>query len=142
MSGSDTIAALATPGGAGALAVVRISGPGALAIAGRVFRGRRSLSESAPGCVQRGRVEQDGGVLDEVLLTVFRAPRSYTGEDLVEISGHGGSVVAAAVLRAVLAAGAHPAPPGEFTRRAFLNGKMDLTQAEAVMDLIAARGEA
>ena len=142
MSGSDTIAALATPAGAGALAVVRISGPGALAIAGRVFRGRRSLSESAPGCVQRGRVEQDGGVLDEVLLTVFRAPRSYTGEDLVEISGHGGSVVAAAVLRAVLAAGAHPAPPGEFTRRAFLNGKMDLTQAEAVMDLIAARGEA
>ena len=142
MSGSDTIAALATPAGTGALAVVRISGPGALEIAGRVFRGRRPLPDCAPGSVQRGRIEQDGVVLDEVLLTVFRAPRSYTGEDLVEISGHGGSVVAASVLRAVLVAGANPAPPGEFTRRAFLNGKMDLTQAEAVMDLIAARGEA
>lgn len=142
MSGSETIAALATPAGVGALAVVRISGPEALEIAGRIFCGRRPLGDCAPGRVQRGRIEQDGMVLDEVLLTVFRAPRSYTGEDLVEISGHGGCVVAASVLRAVLAAGAHPAPPGEFTRRAFLNGKMDLTQAEAVMDLIAARGEA
>jgi len=142
MSGSDTIAALATPAGAGALAVARMSGPGSLAMAGRIFRGRRPLSECASGRVQRGHIEQDGIVLDEVLLTIFRAPRSYTGEDLVEISGHGGSVVAASVLRAVLAAGASPAPPGEFTRRAFLNGKLDLTQAEAVMDLIAARGEA
>ena len=83
MSGPDTIAALATPAGAGALAVVRISGPGALEIAGRVFRGRRSLLDCAPGSVQRGRIEQDGVVLDEVLLTVFRAPRSHTGEDFV-----------------------------------------------------------
>lgn len=142
MSGADTIAALATPAGAGALAVVRISGPGALEVAGRVFRGQRPLGDGQPGHVQRGHIEQDGVVLDQVLLTVFRTPRSYTGEDLVEISGHGGIVVAASVLRAVLAAGASPAPPGEFTRRAFLNGKLDLTQAEAVMDLIAARGEA
>jgi tRNA modification GTPase len=76
MSGTDTIAALATPAGAGALAVVRISGPGALEIAGRVSRGRRPLPDCAPGSVQRGRIEQDGVVLDEVLLTVFRAPRS------------------------------------------------------------------
>jgi tRNA modification GTPase len=81
-------------------------------------------------------------VLDEVLLTVFRAPRSYTGEDVVEISGHGGVVVAQSVLAAVFAAGARPAAPGELTQRSFLNGKMDLTQAEAVMDLINARGEA
>jgi tRNA modification GTPase len=81
-------------------------------------------------------------LVDEVLLTVFRAPRSYTGEDVVEISGHGGVVVAQTVLRVLLEGGARPAEPGEFTRRAFLNGKMDLTQAEAVMDLISARGEA
>ena len=142
MPGADTIAALATPFGAGAVALVRISGPQAVDIAGKVFRGRRPAEELPAGRVVQGRIERDGDVVDEVLLTVFRAPRSYTGEDVVEISGHGGTVVAQAVLRAVLEAGARPAEPGEFTRRAFLNGKMDLTQAEAVMDLISAKGEA
>jgi tRNA modification GTPase len=142
MRGADTIAALATPFGAGAVAMVRISGPQALEVAGRIFRGRRAVGELPAGRVVQGRIERDGVVADEVLLTVFRSPRSYTGEDVVEISGHGGVVVAQAVLRLVLEAGARPAEPGEFTRRAFLNGKMDLTQAEAVMDLIAARGEA
>ena len=142
MHGADTIAALATPFGAGAVAMVRISGPQAVEVADKIFRGRRPVGEGPAGRVVQGRIERDGVVIDEVLLTVFRSPRSYTGEDVVEISGHGGVVVAQAVLRAVLEAGARPAEPGEFTRRAFLNGKMDLTQAEAVMDLIAARGEA
>ena len=142
MQGVDTIAALATPCGAGAVALVRVSGPRAVEIADQVFRGRRSLRETAAGRAVRGRIERDGAVVDEVLLTIFRGPRSYTGEDVVEISGHGGVIVAQAVLRAVFEAGARPAEPGEFTRRAFVNGKMDLTQAEAVMDLITARGEA
>ena len=142
MHGDDTIAALATPFGAGAVALVRVSGPQAVEVAGKVFRGRRPVGELPAGRVVQGRIERGGAVVDEVLVTVFRAPRSYTGEDVVEISGHGGVVVAQAVLRSVLEAGARSAEPGEFTRRAFLNGKMDLTQAEAVMDLIVARGEA
>jgi len=142
MRGEDTIAALATPFGAGAVAVVRVSGPRALEVAGSVFRGRKSVCDLPVGRAARGRIERCGDTVDEVLLTVFRAPRSYTGEDVVEISGHGGAVVSRAVLQTVLAAGARAAEPGEFTRRAFLNGKMDLTQAEAVMDLITAKGEA
>ena len=142
MGGSDTIAALATPWGAGAVALIRISGPEAFTVVDKVFRGRRPLAEAQAGRVTRGKIEHGGRTIDEVLVTVFRAPKSYTGEDVVEISGHGGPVVADEVLRAVFAAGARPAEPGEFTRRAFLNGKMDLTQAEAVMDLISARGEA
>ncbi|MBJ7257896.1 MAG: tRNA uridine-5-carboxymethylaminomethyl(34) synthesis GTPase MnmE [Chthoniobacterales bacterium] len=142
MGGSDTIAALATPWGAGAVAMVRISGPEAVCVADKIFRGRHPLADARAGRVLRGSIERDGRVLDEVLVTVFRAPRSYTGEDVVEISGHGGAVVADGVLRAAFSSGARPAEPGEFTRRAFLNGKMDLTQAEAVMDLISARGEA
>jgi tRNA modification GTPase len=142
MGGGDTIAALATPWGAGAVAMIRISGPEAVAVADKVFRGRRPLAEVRAGRVVRGKIEQGGLVLDEVLVTVFRAPKSYTGDDVVEISGHGGAVVAHEVLCAVFVAGARPAEPGEFTRRAFLSGKMDLTQAEAVMDLISARGEA
>jgi len=142
MGGGDTIAAMATPWGAGAVAMVRVSGADALSVAERIFRGARAAESMAPGRVARGTIVRDGADVDEVLLTVFRAPRSYTGEDVVEISGHGGVVVANEVLQLVLAAGARPAEPGEFTRRAFLNGRMDLTQAEAVMDLIAARGEA
>lgn len=142
MGDGDTIAALATPWGAGAVAMIRLSGSAAVAVADKVFIGRRPLGEVRPGRALRGVIQRGGRVLDEVLVTVFRAPSSYTGEDVVEISGHGGVVVSDAVLRAVFAAGARPAEPGEFTRRAFLNGKMDLTQAEAVMDLISARGEA
>ncbi|MGA0111566.1 MAG: tRNA uridine-5-carboxymethylaminomethyl(34) synthesis GTPase MnmE [Chthoniobacterales bacterium] len=140
--GGETIAALATPWGAGALAVIRVSGPEALTVVDRVFRGRRPLVGMPPARVRRGAIEHEGRSIDDVLVTVFRAPKSYTGEDTVEISGHGGPVVARETLRALFSAGARPAEPGEFTRRAFLNGKMDLTQAEAVMDLIAARGAA
>jgi tRNA modification GTPase len=138
----DTMAALATPAGAGAVAMVRVSGPGALGVAGRIFRGRCPVGDLPSGRAAHGTVWRGDVLVDEVLLTVFRSPRSYTGEDVVEISGHGGVVVARAVLQSVLEAGARPAEPGEFTQRAFLNGKMDLTQAEAVMDLISARGEA
>ena len=135
----ETIAAIATPPGEGALAVIRISGPAALAVADAVFRGSKSPSATEERHVALGRIiDAQGEVIDEVLLTVFRNPRSYTGEDLVEISGHGGSLIASRVLAAALEAGARMARPGEFTERAFLNGKLDLTQAEAVMDLISA----
>lgn len=142
MGGADTIAALATPFGQGAISVLRISGPEAVAVADKVFRGSVKVVQAASGRVSHGRIVDGDSVVDDVLLTVFRAPRSYTGEDVVEISGHGGMVVARATMKAVLAAGARPAEPGEFTRRAFLNGKLDLTQAEAVMDLISARSDA
>jgi tRNA modification GTPase len=136
----ETIAAIATPPGEGALAVIRISGPGALAVADTVFRAAKSPSAMEERRVAFGRIiDARGEVIDEVLLTLFRNPRSYTGEDLVEISGHGGSLVASRVLAAVLESGARMARPGEFTERAFLNGKLDLTQAEAVMDLISAQ---
>ena len=136
----ETIAAIATPPGEGALAVIRISGATALAVAHTIFRGTRPLSEMEERKVFFGRiVSPEGEVIDEILLTIFRNPRSYTGEDLVEISGHGGSLVASRVLGVALTAGARMARPGEFTERAFLNGKLDLTQAEAVMDLISAQ---
>ena len=135
----ETITALATPPGEGALAVIRITGPTALTIADAVFRGAKSPSDLQERNVVFGRIiDAKGEVIDEVLLTVFKNPRSYTGEDLVEISGHGGSFVASRVLAVVLEAGARMARPGEFTERAFHNGKLDLTQAEAVMDLISA----
>ena len=119
--------------------MIRISGPQSLPIAEALFRGSKSPSAIGERNVTFGRIiDARGEVIDEVLLTVFRTPRSYTGEDLVEISGHGGSLVASRVLARTLEAGARMARPGEFTERAFLNGKLDLTQAEAVMDLISA----
>ncbi|MGA9115383.1 MAG: tRNA uridine-5-carboxymethylaminomethyl(34) synthesis GTPase MnmE [Bacteroidota bacterium] len=138
----DTIAAVATPAGNGALSIIRISGPASLSVADRVFRGTRPLSGAAGFTLHQGViVDPDGGVLDEVLVSVYRGPRSYTGEDSVEITCHGGMLVTRSVLEAVLASGARQAGPGEFTRRAFLGGRISLTQAEAVMDLISARGE-
>lgn len=131
----DTIAALSTPPGEGAIALVRISGPDARAVAGRVFRG----GAIAPRRAIFGRIIDADVVVDEVVLTWFAAPGSYTGEDVIEIGCHGGVVVSSRVLQTVLAAGARAAGPGEFTQRAFLNGRLDLTQAEAVMDLIRAQ---
>ena len=139
----DTIAALATPAGEGALAVIRISGPGAIAVADSVFRGGAPLARAGTHTVHHGFVVDGRGErLDEVLAAVFRAPRSYTGEESVELSCHGGIFVSSAVLGAVLGAGARQADPGEFTRRAFINGRMDLSRAEAVGALIAARSAA
>ena len=136
----DIIAALATPFGEGAIAVVRLSGAGVDELATRVLRARRPVAQWPDRVgVLATVVGRDGAEVDEVLATLFRAPASYTGETVLEISGHGGVLVAQRVLQTVLAAGARLAGPGEFTQRAFLNGKLDLTQAEAVMDLIQAR---
>ncbi|MCP4849738.1 MAG: tRNA uridine-5-carboxymethylaminomethyl(34) synthesis GTPase MnmE [Verrucomicrobiaceae bacterium] len=137
----ETIAAISTPPGQGAVSLLRMSGDGAVEIAEKVFRSSGNRVAELPQRLQvlGNVVDKDGEYIDRVLLTVFRAPASYTGEDTVEISSHGGVLVSAAVLAALVDAGARPAEPGEFTRRAFINGKMDLTQAEAVMDLIGAR---
>ncbi len=137
---AETIAAVATPFGEGAIAMLRLSGPKTLEIAGRVCRvSDRGLATLRSWRLHRARLlSPDGSVLDDVLVSVHRAPASYTGEDVVEITCHGGILVTRRALDALLAAGARAAEPGEFTQRAFLNGKMDLTQAEAVMDLISA----
>lgn len=142
----DTIAALSTAPGVGAIAVVRISGPGAFGVLERVLpEWAGQLADVAPPRVATlGRIcSPDGGdVIDHALVTRFPGPDSYTGEDLVEISSHGGVLVPALVLEACLVAGARPAEAGEFTRRAYLNGRLDLVQAEAVADLIHARSRA
>lgn len=138
---TETIAAISTPAGEGAIAVVRISGPEAIAVADRIFRGNDKPSVFAPRVQHLGEIIDDERVIDRAVVSVHRAPASYTGEEIVEISCHGGILVTAQVLEACLRAGARAARPGEFTERAFLNGKMDLTQAEAVMDLIRARSD-
>ncbi len=136
----DTIAAIATPIGEGALSVVRLSGPTALQLADKVFIGATPLAASRGYTAQHGWICDSRGVrVDEAVATVFRSPRSYTGEDSVEFSCHGGILVTHRVLEILLESGARQAGPGEFTRRAFLNGRIDLSQAEAVADLIAAR---
>ncbi len=135
----DTIAAISTPFGEGAIAVLRVSGPRAVEIGAAAFRGRKPIAEMPPRFQHLGTIFDGDKKLDDVLLTVFRAPHTYTGEDLVEIAGHGGVLVARRILEVLLQAGARSAEPGEFTQRAYLNGKMDLTQAEAVMDLISAQ---
>ena len=141
----DTIAAIATPLGEGGLAVVRISGAEALAVADKVFQpgGKNSLKPSAAltHTIHYGKIVRQGEIVDEVLLSVLRAPRTFTREDTVEISCHGGLLPAKLVLDTILGNGARLAEPGEFTRRAFLNGRLDLAQAEAVADLIHSRTE-
>ena len=141
----DTIAAIATPIGEGGLAVIRISGTRALAVADKIFSpvGKQSLKPSAAAShtIQFGHVVRDNKTIDEVLVAVMRAPRTFTREDVVEITCHGGILPAKLVLDAALANGARMAEPGEFTRRAFLNGRIDLAQAEAVVDLIHSRTE-
>ncbi|MBI5471530.1 MAG: tRNA uridine-5-carboxymethylaminomethyl(34) synthesis GTPase MnmE [Ignavibacteriae bacterium] len=138
----DTIAAIATPVGEGAIGMVRVSGADSIAVIGRAFRGGKNLSDVPSHTVHHGWIVDVGGrEIDEVLAAVFRSPHSYTGEDSVEVSCHGGMYVTQQVLSAILSAGARQAEPGEFTKRAFLNGKLDLSQAEAVADLIAAKSE-
>ncbi|HYR22382.1 MAG TPA: tRNA uridine-5-carboxymethylaminomethyl(34) synthesis GTPase MnmE [Chthoniobacterales bacterium] len=137
---AETIAAISTPAGEGAIALVRISGRNAIPIADKIFRGKEAPSKFASHVQHLGEVVSESrALIDQVMLSIHRAPASYTGEDLVEISCHGGTLVTAKVLEACLRTGARSARPGEFTERAFLNGKMDLTQAEAVIDLIRAR---
>jgi tRNA modification GTPase len=131
----DTIAAVSTPPGEGAVALIRISGPDATAMLRRIFQPKIPLPRRAT----HGQIVEDGVVVDQVLVTLFQNPASYTGEDMVEIGCHGGILLAAHILEIVFRQGARAAEPGEFTQRAFLNGKLDLTQAEAVMDLISAK---
>jgi tRNA modification GTPase len=139
MQQDDTICALSTPGGVGAIAVVRLSGPSALDIA-------RSSSDLSRNIVARTayfcKLRDAEGDIDEGLLTWFRAPASYTGEDVVEIGVHGSPYIAQRLLQALVSNGARIARPGEFTLRAFLNRKLDLSQAEAVADLIASQSAA
>lgn len=141
---ADTIAAVATPPGEGGLSVIRVSGPDALACAERVFKpsGTRPVRAFKSHTAHLGWVcGPDGEKIDQVVLTFFQNPGSYTGEDVVEISGHGGLKVTRKTLECFLRSGARMAEPGEFTKRAFLNGKIDLTQAEAVLDLIRAKSD-
>ncbi len=143
MTGSKTIAAIATPQASGGIGLVRISGDEALKVADKVFKASNGLllSQSEGYRAYHGKVWDKGMAVDEAVCLVFRAPHSYTGEDVAEISCHGGLFIVRRVLQTVLSAGAVPAQAGEFTRRAFCNGKIDLGQAEAVMSLILAQGE-
>lgn len=137
---TDTIAAPATPSGISALAVIRVSGKDAIAICDRCFT--KDISKAEPYTIHYGHITDDGTLVDEVLLSIFRAPRSYTGEDSVEISGHGSPYITRRILETLIKHGARIAEPGEFTLRAFLNQKLDLAQAEAVADMISANSEA
>jgi tRNA modification GTPase len=139
---NDVITAIATPIGDGGISVIRLSGPGAITIADRGFRGRTRLESAPSHTIHFGSfVDSTGRAVDEIVASVFRAPHSYTAEDVVEISCHGGLFVTRRILELTIAYGARPAEPGEFTRRAFLNGRIDLSQAEAVADLIRAKSE-
>ena len=137
----DTIAAISTGMTNSGIGIVRISGSGALKTADRIYKGKRKLSEVPGHTIHYGHIQDGDEVLDEVLVMVMRAPRTFTGEDTVEINCHGGTFVVRRVLETVLKNGARPAEPGEFTKRAFLNGKMDLSQSEAVMDLISSQSD-
>lgn len=138
----DTICAVSTPFGTGGIAVIRISGREAISIADKLFQGRQALATAASHTVHYGSIVRKGTTLDNVLCTVFRAPHSFTGEDTVEIACHGSIYIQQELLRWLTDAGARAAQKGEFTKRAFLNGRMDLAQAEAVADLIAAQTSA
>lgn len=136
----EPIAAIATPVGEGGISVIRVSGRDAIEKVSTIFRGKK-LADAASHTVHFGHIIKNDQKIDEVLTTVFRSPRSYTGEDTIEISCHGGVLVTQQVLETVLATGVRSAEPGEFTQRAFLNGKMELSQAEAVADLIHAKSK-
>jgi tRNA modification GTPase len=141
MAPNDTIAAIATPPGIGGIAIIRLSGDNSLDVVQHIFRGKNAPGDVGTHRVIHGSIvdPEGGGEIDEVLVTVMHAPHSYTGEHVIEISCHGGVVPAHRVLEACLAAGARMAERGEFTRRAFLNGRIDLTQAEAILDVITAK---
>lgn len=140
---NKTVAAISTPQNTGGIGVIRISGDNAIEIADKIFKptGKRHLTELKGYNAAHGRIVFENEDIDECVALVFREPKSYTGENVVELSCHGGLFVLKKVLRAILASGAEPAGPGEFTKRAFLNGKIDLTEAEAVMGIINAQAD-
>ncbi|MFB5663518.1 tRNA uridine-5-carboxymethylaminomethyl(34) synthesis GTPase MnmE [Alteribacillus sp. HJP-4] len=137
----DTIAAISTPSGEGAIAIVRLSGSQAFSIVDTIYKGRQQLSEAETHTIHYGHISdpETGKNIEEVMVSVLRAPKTFTREDIVEINCHGGLVSVNRVLDIVLSSGARLAEPGEFTKRAFLNGRIDLSQAEGVMDLIRAK---
>jgi tRNA modification GTPase len=138
----DTIAAISTPIGEGGIAIIRVSGPNALAVGDRIFHSRDGgVSKFPSHTLHFGTIGRNGEMIDQVMLAVLRAPRTYTKEDTVEINCHGGVLTARKILALCLHSGARLAEPGEFTKRAFLNGRLDLTQAEAVIDLIRAKSD-
>lgn len=140
---SDTIAAISTAQGEGGIGVIRVSGKNSIEICDRIFKAvsGRKLSDMKGYTAALGHVYKDDEKLDEIIATVFREPHSYTGENIVELSCHGGIFITREILRTVIEAGAEPALAGEFTKRAFLNGKLDLTEAEAVIDIISAKSK-
>ena len=141
---NTTICAISTPYGSGGIAVIRVSGPSAIAIVDQLFHGRKPLTQAPAYTVHYGEIRREtkGELLDQVLVSVFRAPHSFTGEDVVEIACHGSMYIQQTLLQWLVDTGCQLAKAGEFTQRAFLNGKMDLTEAEAVADLIAAQTKA
>lgn len=140
----DTIVAISTPVGHGAIGIIRLSGKDAIVIGDRIFKAKNNklLAEAKSFTVHYGWIQKDADIIDEVMVTVIRAPRSYTTEDILEINCHGGPVALKSILNFVLESGARLAEPGEFTKRAFLNGRIDLTQAEAVLDVIQSKTDA
>jgi len=145
MPDNSTICAISTPPGNGAIAVIRLSGPEAIQITDKIFTGmgrQKSLNDQPANTIHHGYLKDGKDEVDEVLVSLFRAPHSYTGEDLVEVSCHGSEYIQQKIMELFIRKGARLAKPGEFTMRAFLNGKMDLSQAEAVADLIASDSEA
>lgn len=142
MGVGDTIAAVATPPGEGGIGIIRVSGPRGIAIVERIFHGKKPLSQGRSREMLYGLIKDgEGRIIDEALVVVMRAPKSYTREDVVEIHCHGGMAPLRRILELVLEGGARLAEPGEFTKRAFLSGRLDLSQAEAVMDVIRAHSD-
>ncbi len=139
----DIIVALATPAGTGAISVIRVSGSGSIELVSKIFNGKSNISKVSTHTIHYGLIEnKEKKIIDDVLVSVFRNPHSYTGEDSVEISTHGNQFIVQKIIKIIVYFGARLAEPGEFTKRAFLNGKMDLAQAEAVADVINSRTEA
>ena len=141
--GTDTIAAIATPLSNSGIGIIRISGPEAIDIASKVFRPKREkdIKQAATYTAHYGHAVKDEKDIDECILLIMKGPHSYTAEDVAEINCHGGVVIMKKILSCIIEAGARPAEPGEFTKRAFLNGRIDLSRAEAVMDLIHSKNE-
>jgi tRNA modification GTPase len=139
----DTIIASATPSGTGAISIVRVSGPDAITLIDQVFTGKKKLAEVESHTIHYGKIiSRDGELIDDVLVSVFKKPNSYTGENAVEISTHGNPLIAQKIIKLLISEGVRLAEPGEFTKRAFLNNRLDLLQAEAVADVINSRTEA
>lgn len=141
-SNDDTITALATPAGVGAISVIRVSGPESFKSVDTIFHGGVRISEADSHTIHYGKINSNGEIIDDVLVSVFHNPNSYTGEDSVEISTHGSPLIVEKIIASLIRQNVRMAEPGEFTKRAFLNGRIDLAQAEAVIDVINSRTEA